>query len=295
MSVPKHFLSFRLLQLSSSHRSSPPRLLPPPRPGTAGELRPPGGPAPPRRARGPRALLPLGRQPPALERVSGTPTSTLSRLRGGGGRRDAPTPTVPVPPCPAGRTSTLHPSSGAFVPAKRAGSPALPRAGTRLRSTAEPGAAGTHVAGAKRHRRPQNLLPSQLLATELPCHSYSRLREASELLALQDEKKQRKCGQPNPAQDLLEAKGNLGGVTAFTALESCMKPGVGAPSPQPHRGAHSLQMLWQQSPGVLPARLPKVQGAAAHPGAAERLHRSEGTAELRVQGPRDASAQSCLW
>lgn len=168
-------------------------------------------------------------------------------------------------------------------------------AGTRLRSTAEPGAAGTHVAGVKRHQRPQNLLPSQLLATELPCHSYSRLREASEPLALQDEKKQRKCGQPNPAQDLLETKGNLGEVTAFTALGSCMKPGVGAPSPQPHCGAHSLQMLWQQSPGVLPARLPKVRGAAAHPGAAGCLHCSEGTTELRVRGPRDASAQSRLW
>lgn len=74
-----------------------------------------------------------------------------------------------------------------------------------------------------------------------------------------------------------------------------MKPGDGTPGPQLRCGAYGLQMLWQQSPGVLPAWLPEAPGAAACRGAAGCFCCPEGTAGLRVCGPRDAAARCHLW
>lgn len=160
---------------SSAHPIPPllsPRLLPPPRP-TARPDHDCAQPGVLRRCDVPThlGLLPLGLQPSAPERVSKNPTVSLSWLHHHGGCRGAAGLTVPY--------SRAQPAARA----RWARSHLCLWAGTQLRGTAGPGAAGTRWWG-QPAPRPHNLLESQLLATELPCRGYSRVREASELLAL---------------------------------------------------------------------------------------------------------------
>ena len=181
MSVPKHFLAFRLLQLGSSRRSCPPRLLPPPRPrhdacAHPGVLRRCDVPAD-------LGLLPLGRQPSAPERVSRNPTLSLAWPHHREGVRMLPVSLYLYSRArPAARARSISPAVPS-TPQNGQGAQLCLWAGTRLLSTAEPGAAGTRWRG-QPAPRPQNLLLSQPFATELPCQGYSRLREVSELLAL---------------------------------------------------------------------------------------------------------------